>query len=180
LYTCSTKTGKYLLSLTTRYIIVGVKMKSKEFLITTAMIVLITYTLSLSLVSQAFPAQQATKTLSSAGTIQIQTTAGLGVYSNSQCTTALSALSWGTLTNGENKTTTVYIKNEGNSPATLSLETSNWYPTSASTYLTLSWNYNNQPINPSQVVQVTLTLSVSPNIQGITNFSFDVTIVGSV
>jgi hypothetical protein len=155
-------------------------MKSKEFLITTAMIVLITYTLSLSLVSQAFPAQQATKRLSSAGTIQIQTTAGLGVYSNYQCTSALNALSWGTLTNGENKTTTFYVKNEGNSPTTLSLETSNWYPTSASTYLTLGWNYNNQPINPNQVVQVTLTLSVSPDIQGITNFSFDVTIVGSV
>ena len=143
------------------------------------MLMLITYTLGLSLVTQAFPASQSSKTLSSAGTIQIQTTAGIGVYSNSQCSTQLTTVSWGTLQPGENQNAICYIKNEGNTPITLSLQASNWSPASAYNYLALNWNYNNQPINPNQVVQVTLTLSVASNIAGITNFGFDITIIGS-
>ena len=153
--------------------------KSKEFILTSAISILITYTLVLSLVSQAFPAGQASKTLSSTGTIQIQTTEGIGVYSNSQCTTPQSTISWGTLQPGGINTVNIYIKNEGDSPQTLTLETSSWVPTSASNYLTLSWNYNNQPINPNVIIPITLTLSVDPNIQGITNFGFDISIVGS-
>ena len=154
-------------------------MVNKEFIITSAMLLLITYTLGLSLVTQAFPAGQATKTLSSAGTIQIQTTAGIGVYSNAQCNTQLTSVSWGTLQPGGNQIAICYIKNEGNTPITLSLQASNWSPSSASNYLALSWNYNNQPISPDQVVPITLTLSVDSNIVGITNFGFDITIIGS-
>ena len=154
-------------------------MRSKESIITGAMLILITYTLGLSLVTQAFPASQATKTFSSSGAIQIQTTAGIGVYSNSQCSTQLSSILWGTLQPGGSQSDICYIKNEGNTPITLSLQASNWSPASASNYLALSWNYNNQPISPNQVVQVTLTLSVASNIAGITNFGFDITIIGS-
>ena len=152
----------------------------KEALITGAMLILITYTLCLSLVTQAFPAGQAIKTFSSTGTIQIQTTAGIGIYSNSQCSNQLNSVSWGTLQPGGTQTATCYIRNEGNTPITLTLQVSNWNPAAASNYLALNWNYNNQPISPNQVVQVTLTLSVNPNIQGITTFGFDITIVGSV
>ena len=98
-------------------------MVNKEFIITSAMLLLITYTLGLSLVTQAFPAGQAAKTLSSAGTIQIQTTAGIGVYSNAQCNTQLTSVSWGTLQPGGNQIAICYIKNEGNTPITLSLVT---------------------------------------------------------
>ena len=154
-------------------------MLRKESIITGAMLMLITYTLGLSLVTQAFPAGQASKTLSSTGAIQIQTTAGIGVYSDSQCNTQLSSVSWGTLQPGESQSATCYIKNEGNTPITLTLQASNWSPASASNYLALGWNYNNQPISPNQVVQVTLTLSVASNIAGITNFGFDITIIGS-
>lgn len=179
MYTCCTKKGKYLLSLTTRCIIDGVKMKSKEFLITTAMIILITYTLSLSLVSQAFPQNQATKKLSSTGTIQIQTTPGLGVYSDSWCTTEKTSIAWGTLEPGETKTVTLYIKNEGNVATTLSLETSNWSPSTAANFISLDWNYNEQPISPNNSVGITLTLSVDNEITGITSFDFEITIIGS-
>ena len=154
-------------------------MKSKEYIITGAMLILVTYTLGLSLVSQAFPAGQTTRTLSSTGAIQIQTTAGIGVYSNVQGTTPLTSVSWGTLQPGGSQIVTVYIKNEGDSATTLSLETSNWSPTDAETYLGFSWNYNGYPINPDAVVQITLTISVASNIEGITNFSFDITIIGS-
>jgi len=151
-------------------------MVSKESIITGAILILITYTLGLSLVSQAFPAAQTSKTLSSTGTIE---TIGVSVYGDAQCSTPLSSIPWGTLEPGSNQNVVCYIKNEGNSPSILSMYPSNWNPSSAENYLTLSWNYNGQSINPDAVVQVTFTLTVSASITGITNFSFDITIVGT-
>jgi hypothetical protein len=151
-------------------------MVSKESIITGATLILITYTLSLSLVSQAFPAAQTSKTLSSTGTIE---TIGVGVYSNIQCSSPLTSIAWGTLEPGENQTVICYIKNEGDLPSTLSMYTSNWNPSSTENYLTLSWNYDGRSINPDDSVQVTFTLNVDPSIEGITSFSFDITIVGS-
>ena len=154
-------------------------MPSKESIITGAIIILITYTLSLSLVSQAFPATLTSKTLSSTGSIQIQTTAEIGVYSNFQCTTQLTSLSWGTLEPGGSQAIVGYIKNEGTTPLTLSMYPSGWNPTQAEDYLTLSWNYNGASLDPNEVVQVTFTLFVNESIEGITNFSFSVNIVGT-
>lgn len=154
-------------------------MASKETIITGAMIILITYTLGLSLVSQAFPATQTSKKLSSAGSIQIQTTAEIGIYYNSGCTNPLTSLSWGILEPGESEDIVCYIKNEGNSALTLSMYPSGWDPTDAANYLTLSWNYNGASIDPGAWVQVTFTLYVDESIEGITTFSFDVNIVGT-
>ena len=153
----------------------------KESVITGAMLILITYTLGLSLVSQAFPAAQTSQTLSSTGSIQIQTTVGIGVYSDSQCNNPLTSMSWGTLEPGASQNVVCYIKNEGNAASTLSMYASNWDPESLATsnYLVLSWNYDSNPISPDAVVQITFTLSVSPSIEGITTFGFDITIVGS-
>ena len=72
-------------------------MRSKEYAITISFLFLITYTLSLSLVSQVFPENQQTATFSSSGQIQIQTTIGIGVYSDYQCDYVLNSVSWGTL-----------------------------------------------------------------------------------
>jgi len=154
-------------------------MVSKEAIITGAMIILLTYTLGLSLVSQAFPATQTTRTLSSAGSIQIQTTAEIGVYSNYQCTTPLTSLAWGTLEPGGSQAIVCYIKNEGNTALTLSMYPTGWNPAEAADYLTFTWNYNGASISPGASVQVTFTLSVDESIEGITSFSFDVTIVGT-
>ena len=154
-------------------------MVRKEVLITGAMFTLIIYTLSLSLVSQAFPASQKIKTLSSTGSIQIQTSEGIGIYCDYQCNTQLTEVPWGTLVPGESKPVLFYVKNEGSSAITLSLETSNWTPASASNYFTLNWDYNGQQINSGQVLQVTLILSVASNIAGITNFGFDINIIGN-
>ncbi len=154
-------------------------MVSKESMITGAMIILITYTLGLSLVSQAFPATQTTQTLSSSGTIQIQTTADLGVYADPACTTPKTSLAWGTLQPGGSQTQDCYIKNEGDTPLTLSLQTTGWSPAAAETYIHLSWDYNGASIGAGSVIHVTFTLSVDASITGVTNFSFDITIVGT-
>ena len=154
-------------------------MVSKESIITGAMIILVTYTLGLSLVSQAFPATQTTQTLSSSGSIQIQTTADLGVYSDPACTIPLTSLSWGTLQPGGSQTHSCYIKNEGDTALTLSLQTTGWNPAIAENYLNLSWNYNGASIGAGAVIHVTFTLSVDAGITGVSTFSFDITIVGT-
>jgi hypothetical protein len=152
-------------------------MVSKESIITGAVLILITYTLSLSLVSQAFPAEQTTKTLSSTGSIQ--TSIGLGVYTNPECTIPLTSLSWGTLQPGGSQNLQCYIKNESNMPTTITMSTDNWSPSNAGNYLTLNWNYDSNPVAVGNVVHITFTLTVSPSIEGITTFSFDINIVGS-
>jgi hypothetical protein len=148
-------------------------------MITGAMLVLVTYTFGLSLISQAYPAGQTTRTLSSTGSIQIQTSEGIGIYQNFACTTELTTVPWGTLQPGGSQQVVCYIKNEGSSPTTLSLQTDNWTPGTATNYLSLDWDYNGASLNADDVVTVTLTLSVDSGITGITTFGFDIIIAGS-
>ena len=151
-------------------------MQKKEAILTGSVVVIAAYTLILTLVGQAFPALQSTRTLSSTGTIQ---SIGVGVYSDASCTTALTSIPWGSLEPGSSQTYVCYIKSEGSGPSTLSMYTDNWNPLIASTYINLDWNYGGQTLNPGDVIQVMFTLTVSANIQGVTSFSFDITIVGS-
>jgi len=149
----------------------------KESVVIGAAVALVIYTLALvalgPVVSSAITGN---KTVSNSGSVK---GVGVGVYSDQSCTNAISSINWGMLDPGSNANKTVYIRNEGNTPATLSMSTSNWNPTNASSYLTLSWNYGGQTLSANQVVQVKLTLSVSASIKGITNFSFDITITAT-
>ena len=149
-------------------------MKRKESIVAGAAVALVLYTLALTafgpLVSSAITNN---KTVSSNGSVK---GVGVGVYWNQACTNATSSISWGILDPGSNVNKTIYVRNEGNTASTLSMTTSNWNPTNASSYMTLSWNYGGQTLSVNQVVQVKLTLSVSSSVTGITNFSFDITI----
>jgi hypothetical protein len=149
---------------------------NKESIIAGTMIILVAYTLGLSLVSQTYPATQTSRTLSSTGNILA---IGVGVYNDYYCYSSLSSIPWGILEPGQSQTFSCYIKNEGNSPSTLSMYASNWSPSTAEVYLTLSWDYSGQTINAGSVIMVTFTLTVDENIEGITDFSFDITIVGT-
>lgn len=104
---------------------------------------------------------------------------GVGVYWDSGCSIQVTSIDWGMVEPGSTEDVTVYIKNEGNSPVTLSLETQNWRPSTASDYMSLTWNYGGQVVDVGGVVEVTLSLSVFDSIEGITSFSFDIVIVGS-
>ena len=101
------------------------------------------------------------------------------IYWDSGCTNEVSLIDWGIIEPGTTENVTLYILNAGNSNVMLSMNTTNWSPSSASNYITLSWDYEDQSIGPSQVLQTTLTLSMSPSIQVITSFSFDIIITGS-
>ena len=90
-------------------------------------------------------------------------------------------IDWGTPEPGDVVLRTLYMRNEGNVEMTFSLDTTNWSPSNTSSYISLDWNYAGGTIDPDQVIEVTLTLSVSPNIEeaGITTFSFNIVITGS-
>jgi len=115
----------------------------------------------------------------SINTSGVVTSADLEAYWDSDCTNTVSSINWGTIYPGESKNVTIYIKNTGNVPLTLSLLTDNWNPSEAESYLTLSWNYNGEHLQADETLPVTLTLVVSSNTQGITNFSFNIIITGT-
>lgn len=116
-----------------------------------------------------------TTTVGSAGIIKA---INVGVYEDVNCTTAVSSINWGMVEPGSSANETIYVRNEGNAEMTLSLGTQNWSPSEASGYITLSWDYAGS-IGPGEVVEVTLTLSVSAGIEGITNYGFDIVITGT-
>lgn len=105
-------------------------------------------------------------------------TVGVGVYRDLAVTSSLSSINWGMIDPGGSQNYTCYVRNEGSSAVFLALSTTNWNPLKASTLISLSWSYKGQSVVPSEVLEVTFTLSVSPNASGISNFSFD-TIVSS-
>jgi archaellin len=104
---------------------------------------------------------------------------GVTVYSDSDCTTLLSSIDWGTLNPSDIKTYPIYVKNAGTKPITLNMTTTAWNPSSATSYITVSWNQESHVLGSGQVVQAVLTLSVSATIKGITNFNFNLVITGT-
>lgn len=119
---------------------------------------------------------QTSSTISSFGTLKA---IGIEVYKDEDLTNKATMIKWGLLTPGTQKTQTVYVSNKGNLPVTLYLSVSNWSPTFASNYLTLTWSYaNGQTLNAGDFAEVTLTLTVSPSVTGISSFNFDVTAEG--
>ncbi len=106
-------------------------------------------------------------------------TPNIGVYNDQALTQSALSIDWGTLTPGTSVTRSLYIKNLGNTLVTLSLATANWTPTTANGPLTLTWNLEGASLAPSGVAMATLTLSVSPIVNGITTFSMDVIISGT-
>jgi len=106
-------------------------------------------------------------------------TIGINVYWDAECTNKMTEINWGILDPGWIGNVTGYLKNEGNYPVVLSVHTENWNPVGASSYISISWDYNNQTIEPNQIVPVVFTLSVSETIQGIESFSFDIVITAT-
>jgi hypothetical protein len=161
-------------------------LERKEGIVASAVIALVIYTLSLSMLSPAMSATTTSRTFSNSGSVK---GIGVGIYQYSDCSSPVTSFNWGTLDPGANVIKTVYIRNEGNSVATLSMATSTWHlwnatsswnPSSAPSSITLSWNYTSvRTLAVNEVIPVKFTLSVSSSISGITNFSFDITITAS-
>jgi hypothetical protein len=101
---------------------------------------------------------------------------GAEIYWDQGCANRTLTFDWGSVEPGLNKTLTVYVRNEGDSATCLSMATSNWTPSAAMSFMTLNWNYSGQILSIDQVIPLEVILAVSPNISGITQFSFETTI----
>jgi len=119
----------------------------------------------------------ATQTIPSDGTVV--SAANIGVYTDSDCTQNCTNISWGTLNPNTTTNKTIYVKNTGTAPLTLSMTTENWTPTDADDYLTLNWNQQNTILNPDETTPANLTLSVAADTGDLTNFSFNIIITGT-
>jgi hypothetical protein len=150
--------------------------KSVELALAIIAVVLLSTILSGLIIANVRSVYQTSSTISSVGTLKA---IGIGVYWDEDSTSRVNAIDWGLLEPGAQTSVTVYIRNEGNIPLTLSISASNWNPPTASNYLTLTWSYTGQTINAGTTVKVTLTLTISESITGINDFNFDITAVGS-
>jgi hypothetical protein len=98
----------------------------------------------------------------------------------------LDNIDWSMIAPGQQRNSpTIYFKNEGNVPLTMSFSPSNWVfhdadgnllPQSYSQYFTLTWNYDNSAINVNEVRPLVFTLAVSSNLQDVASFSFSLVV----
>jgi hypothetical protein len=131
----------------------------------TAAAILLTAAITLTLIFYPQPPQT-----------EIQTVGELKVYLNPQEPPAAN-LQWGALTPGETKLVPVYIQNTGNTPLSITVLPSEWNPTDAATYLTLTCNCVEVPAY--SLNEAYFALIVSPDIKGVGAFSFTITVTGS-
>jgi len=118
------------------------------------------------------------KTLSSSGSIE--TSADIGVYSDSACTVPITTIDWGAISPGSTVTRTVYVKNTGSGVSlTLGMTTGNWNPPSASGPISVTWNKEDTSLAPGLSTSAVIALSVSSSITGITSFSVQIYVSGT-
>ena len=103
----------------------------------------------------------------------------VGVYSDAACTLNLTSIDWGSVYPGGSVSHTVYVKNIGNVPMTLSMAATGWNPAGAAGQINVTWDKENVVLNSGQSSSATITLSVSPSISGVTSFSMSIVITGS-
>ena len=135
-------------------------------LVSTALLLTV-FTAGLLSANQAVP---------STGTI---TAVNVGVYSDSACTQNLTSINWGSISPGDTVTRTIYVKNTGNSVISLTMTKTNWNPSAANGPIAITWDIENWWLNPDDQFTATLTLSVSPDVSGITDFSLEIVITGT-
>jgi hypothetical protein len=106
------------------------------------------------------------------------------VYWDENCENETKRVDWGKISPGSSKNVTFYLRSISNVDTKPDLNTTNWNPANVSNYMNLLWNYNGTPIKPHQVVQVTLSLSLSSSYSfidylitnNVKEFSFDIII----
>jgi hypothetical protein len=121
------------------------------------------------LTSVALAQQTIQQNVSSSGTIKV---IGASIFWDTNCTNKVTSITWGTITPGTSIRKNVYVRNDGTATGTLSMSYGNWTPTTAASYLTLTWNCTNCNLARSALVCAELTLAVQSNITGITDFNF--------
>jgi hypothetical protein len=117
------------------------------------------------------------------------TAIGLDIWKDANLTQPLIDIDWGTLDPGEMVGVIFYARNYGNVNETLSIQAGNWtfngipeqnftIP-NGSQYFALAWNCSGYLLRPAQIVTANMTLTVSPSISKITDFTNDIVVKGT-
>jgi hypothetical protein len=109
----------------------------------------------------------------------VETSSSLGAYWDAGCSEMVSSLDWGNMTPSQTKNITFYIRNEGLTTVFLSGIAKNWNSITAQGYIRFVFGSDDQRALASEVKKVTCSLTISPEITNITNFSFDVLFQGT-
>lgn len=107
-------------------------------------------------------------------------TIGVSVFEDEALSRPCTSIVWPTLTPGDNASYLLWVRNDGNFPVVLHMNASGWVPPNASLYLSMSWDRENDILDDYGVVNATLILQVSPEIQGIQSYAFNLTVIGEV
>lgn len=106
-------------------------------------------------------------------------TIGVEAYVDPECTRPCTSIDWGLVEPGEVRGALIYLKNTNNTAFNMTVKAENWNPPVAENYLTLSWNYTGEILQPGDVIPVQLLLTVSPNATGFDKYSFDIVITAT-
>lgn len=103
----------------------------------------------------------------------------LDIFTDFQCSIKMTTINWGVLEAGETSHIPIFVKNIGETKITLGLFTENWSSQQASENMHLSWDYDGIIIQPNQIVNGSLTLQIDQNCPELSQYGFDIIIVGS-
>jgi hypothetical protein len=124
----------------------------------------------------AMAALSSSTTVPLSGTIS---TIGVDAFTDSACTIPCTSINVGNVAPGSTVTQTIYIKNPGTLAENLTMAVSNWSPSNAGSYLTLTWNRQNTPLAAGASISATFTLVAALNTGSLTTFSCSSTITGT-
>ena len=100
------------------------------------------------------------------------------VFSDAACTIRVTQIDWGALIPSSSSRMLVHIKNGFDVPSTITFTTSDWLPSNAEEYLTLTWNLTDTFFSAKETKPVEFTLHVDSSISDITNLSFNIDLTG--
>lgn len=117
-----------------------------------------------------------TITLNGGGQI---TTVNLEIYSDPTCTIPLTFLNYTSMSRGQAKGITTYVKVVGNTNATLHMTTGTWMPSGINAYMNQTWNVEGVVVQPNTAIVAVFTVAVASNMPtSYTTFSFSTTVWG--
>lgn len=114
--------------------------------------------------------------LSNVSAVEIE--ANIEVYWDQSCSRPVSSIEWGNCTPGQAKDTSVYVRNAGSEEFVLVVTSVDWSPVGASDYISLSRVGEGIKIQPGEAARITVRLSVSSEVTGISSFSFKIIFEG--
>lgn len=106
-------------------------------------------------------------------------TIGLNVYADANATVGVDYIDWGIISPGGYAEVTLYFQITSNVPTNITMQTENYAPPTVEQYVSVSWDYDGLPLQPSEIQAITLRLDVSQSVTGITDFSFDIIVTAA-